>query len=1681
MPKEPDNYDSNQHGLAISLNGWSLGSAGQWNDLYTGNTLYFLVEYGTNPFVLPSESDPSLGNVLIDFNSSHLPQLASSPSFIPASATAHFSDSLIKFKLDQNATYYYGLESDSNSIRQRSLFVEEPTVNILPHLPRLVGDDRIPQVQSGILNETKSSYIYLNGEIGYDSSSSENSYIDLYVDNRLPSKFFYGFGSNADGLPAMGGEIIVSDGLPGMNWGVNEPLDRNISGYTDQNGYFFIPNLEPGLYNVAVFMEDRKFQELTFRPDSNLSRVSDVLYVPGFSDLVMETDNRGAGKSRLIWSSDSRKKSRPHPDNMVAPNPTNEFEYEQKILEGIGGGFKQGVTPELIFIPDPSNLSGAMPNVSTTVLVDGSLKLMIVDDENTTAFNPGDRFTVSYSSNVQGVDFREYFQFSESNESSWQGTADSPTNGTAWLEIYPNDADGLGILEVPVSTSKTGNNPFQFTARAYNSNGSELDTSGVNWNLTYDFNSTQAKSLDSTLSESDALAMVATLDKNMSSVTNLTLTSTLRSSGIVGFEVMNAGTGYLNGDPVFVTSEGTGFKGLVMVADGNVTGVTVLEPGRGYSVKDRVSVTSDSGNGVNLRPILGGKLYLDANLTTAGGEILTARTQVTASTRNELNATETWLDYYFDSIMERNETWWYSDLDADNLSNSDERTLGTHPANTDTDGDKLSDGDEINQFNTNPHQSDTDSDGLDDYAETYGDDYNNSASTDPLMYSAEYPQGTDPRRADTDRDGIDDGLEVEIYKADSYTGLSPVIPNTQGKSLGGFVYNMNNYNGNLYLKMELITLQEFESSYEVEENASVSWSQQIGAMPLLYSYRNLPADKHYRVSAFIDTYPVSGGNKKYDKGEPAAFWQGLLTSNNFSANLFLVEAPPEINFNNPSDAQIILPDASSTFTFPLSVGASDLLDGTWGLESVNPFIAIDGNLSTFLINADSLGESLGKPLNLTQMVGDVNRSIPLGSYSLFYQATDSSGSKSTKLEQVIIIEDKIGPVISLLGEIPTQWPLGSRWVDPGYLATDNRDSSINVNVIGTVNVDQIGQYSLLYTATDEAGNSAQSVERIVQVRDSDAPVITLSKVSPYVLTRGHAFVSPSYSAIDVQDGDVTAKVQVTGASLVDVQVVGDYPVVFSAIDSSGNKAEETFIVRIEPPAFSLSGKAIDGYLVGAKVIFDSNGDGVSDIGAENFTDESGAFSLSITNEEFLKFDLNGNGALDPNEGRIIVSNGVDSSTGAPFGGTFFADPNSTVVTPLTSLVSGLISQGQTKEASLQKIAQAMNLAVGVDLTSYDPLEQAASGDLSAKNILIEGARISNLLKQTEAFVALKMGANYSSGQASKLMIESFSQSLNQATPVNPLSTTTALYSALSGVFNSVVGTSQYSADDLTACADMIQASDSLHLGLSNQDLAPLAFAGELTRQQLAVEQTILDSYDELAIGAGNLKTLAASINMSSLLQSSGGFSSVNLFAPSAADFSFVFRNLNIATSSELWALNISDLDGDKVSASIQSGNVDTDGDGKNFLGLSSDFRMTVEDPEEIRNLFGQSLSILILLDDGQGKTSTTRASIKVDNELTFSSSSSAVGTWMNSSWFGDFHATGSPWIYHTRYKWLYVHSDGVGGYWFWDPILYKWWWTNQNTYPYAYAQGDQSWLYFQVASDTTSVYDFKKMLWSIRE
>ncbi len=84
----------------------------------------------------------------------------------------------------------------------------------------------------------------------------------------------------------------------------------------------------------------------------------------------------------------------------------------------------------------------------------------------------------------------------------------------------------------------------------------------------------------------------------------------------------------------------------------------------------------------------------------------------------------------------------------------------------DSDGDGISDDDEINKYHTDPHKADTDGDGLNDFQEiyVYRTDPNKQDTDGDGLFDGEevLKYGTDPLSWDSDGDGLADGYEVNI-------------------------------------------------------------------------------------------------------------------------------------------------------------------------------------------------------------------------------------------------------------------------------------------------------------------------------------------------------------------------------------------------------------------------------------------------------------------------------------------------------------------------------------------------------------------------------------------------------------------------------------------------------------------------------------------------------------------------------------------------------------------------------------------------------------------------------------------------------------------------------------------------------------------------------------------------------
>ena len=122
------------------------------------------------------------------------------------------------------------------------------------------------------------------------------------------------------------------------------------------------------------------------------------------------------------------------------------------------------------------------------------------------------------------------------------------------------------------------------------------------------------------------------------------------------------------------------------------------------------------------------------------------------------------------------------DSDGDGLTDDEELNIyKTDPNNPDTDGDGLKDGEEVHVYKTDPLNPDTDDDGLKDGEEVHKyktDPLNPDTDGDGLKDGEEvHKYKTDPLNPDTDGDGLKDGEEVFTYKTD------PLNPDTDGDGL----------------------------------------------------------------------------------------------------------------------------------------------------------------------------------------------------------------------------------------------------------------------------------------------------------------------------------------------------------------------------------------------------------------------------------------------------------------------------------------------------------------------------------------------------------------------------------------------------------------------------------------------------------------------------------------------------------------------------------------------------------------------------------------------------------------------------------------------------------------------------------------------------------------------------------
>jgi len=199
------------------------------------------------------------------------------------------------------------------------------------------------------------------------------------------------------------------------------------------------------------------------------------------------------------------------------------------------------------------------------------------------------------------------------------------------------------------------------------------------------------------------------------------------------------------------------------------------------------------------------------------------------------------------------------------------------------------------------------------------------------------------------------------------------------------------------------------------------------------------------------------------------------------------------------------------------------------------------------------------------------------------QIQTPKNTNSTKSNETItppqktptITKDTIAPTITLKGANPQIVEFNSTYKELGAVVSDNEDKNPTLIIDNSkLNLNALGEYKVIYTAIDKAGNKATAV-RIVKVVDTTPPVIKLYGSSKVTLQLKEKYQEAGAEAIDNVDGNISSKIKIIGK--VDTSKAQEYTLVYSVTDSSGNEANVTRVVTVFDP-YSYIPKELNDYM-----------------------------------------------------------------------------------------------------------------------------------------------------------------------------------------------------------------------------------------------------------------------------------------------------------------------------------------------------------------------------------------------------------------------------------------------------------------------------------------------------------------------
>ncbi|MDC0558987.1 DUF5011 domain-containing protein, partial [Candidatus Izimaplasma bacterium] len=232
------------------------------------------------------------------------------------------------------------------------------------------------------------------------------------------------------------------------------------------------------------------------------------------------------------------------------------------------------------------------------------------------------------------------------------------------------------------------------------------------------------------------------------------------------------------------------------------------------------------------------------------------------------------------------------------------------------------------------------------------------------------------------------------------------------------------------------------------------------------------------------------------------------------------------------------------------------------VDTTSPVITATGDLTIIIEVGDSytdLGATCDDNYDDCIVVTtneDIDTTI-LGTYTINYNAVDTSSNMAVEVIRTVIVEDSIAPQITMFGDETFYVDLDSTYLDLGASCTDNFDSECTV-IVDTSSLDltTLGTYSVTYNTSDTSGNDAiESVRTIIVQAPSDRHLGLLGDEVYYILKDA---VWDGVSVFVSQDGDFSAFIIGT----VDTSTVGTYRLQYRIEDELNHFAYFERIVHV---------------------------------------------------------------------------------------------------------------------------------------------------------------------------------------------------------------------------------------------------------------------------------------------------------------------------------------------------------------------------------------------------------------------------------------------------------------------------------------------------------------------------------------